>query len=97
MKLTCSLALLAALFISACTEPEPPPRRHRVATYQRTTTQTQYPAQPQPYYDNTQPPPPPPDVAASAYAPDTRTYGVNSRWLRRRALSTSLTGPTSRT
>ena len=70
MKLSCSLALLAALFISACSEPEPPPRHHHVATYQSTTTQSQYPpVQQQPYLDNTQPPAPSPDVAATQPPP----------------------------
>lgn len=65
MKSSLSLALLTVLFISACSEPEPPPRsRHHVATYQ-STTQTQYPAQQQPFADGTQPPPPP---APDAYA-----------------------------
>ncbi len=67
MKTSLSLALLTVFFVSACSEPEPPPRtRHRVATYQ-STTQTQYPVdQPQPYNDGTlQPPPPPPDQFAT--------------------------------
>jgi hypothetical protein len=62
MKSSLSLALLVVLFVSACTEPEPPPRRHRLATYQ--SPETQYPVQ-QPYGDGTQPPPPAPDAAAN--------------------------------
>lgn len=52
MKHSIALALFTALFISACSEPEPPPRSHRVATYQSSTTQTQYPAQQQPFDPN---------------------------------------------
>ncbi|MEO6872057.1 MAG: hypothetical protein ABI233_07535 [Chthoniobacterales bacterium] len=80
MKTSTALALLTALFISACSEPEPPPRRHhQVATY--STTETQYPAQQQPYNPALQPTPPPqvlatpsPEVAAPA-APVSPTKG----------------------
>ncbi len=71
MKPSIALALLTALFISACSEPEPPPRRHRVATYQ-STTETQYPAVQQPFAPEAQPPPPPPDAAVTQVpAPET--------------------------
>ncbi len=67
MKPSIALALLTALFISACSEPEPPPR-HRTATY-RSTTQTQYPPVQQPFNPDAQPPPPPPDVASTQVPP----------------------------
>ncbi len=89
MKNSIALALLTALFISACSEPEPPPRHHHTATYQSssTTTQTQYPDQ-QPFDPNQpqqQPPPqatppmtgvpnPAPETAATA-APVSPTKG----------------------
>jgi hypothetical protein len=58
MKSSLSFALFTVLFISACSEPEPPPRRHRFANYP--PPQTQYPPD-QPYANGTQQPPPPPD------------------------------------
>lgn len=64
MKPSIALALLTALFISACSEPEPPRSRHRVATYQ-STTETQYPGVQQPFSPGAQPPPPPPDIAST--------------------------------
>jgi hypothetical protein len=70
MKQSISLALLTALFVTACTEPEPPPRRQRAATYQQ-APETQYPAQ-QPFDQGAPPPvvaatpPPPPETAATA-------------------------------
>ncbi len=64
MKPPLALALVTALFISACSEPEPPPPRHHTATYQTSTTQTQYPAQQPPLNPEAQPPPPPPDALA---------------------------------
>lgn len=67
MKASIALALATVLFISACTEPEPPPRRHRVATYQ--STETQYPVQ-QPFDPNAQPPPPPQQLAQPTPAPE---------------------------
>ena len=67
MKTSISLALFTALFISACTEPPPPPR-HRVATYQ--STETQYPVE-QPFNPQTQPPPPPPDMTQVTPGPET--------------------------
>lgn len=73
MKLSCSLALLAALFISACSEPEPPPPRHHIAPYPSTPTQSQYPVQQQPYYDNTQSPAPSPGMTATQPSPAPET------------------------
>ncbi len=70
MKPTLSLALLTVLFISACSEPEPPPRRHRVATYQ--SSETQYPAQQQPFSPN-QPPTPPPNAYPTQPTPPPQT------------------------
>ena len=80
MKTSILLALFTAIFISACTEPEPPPRRTRTATYQTTTTETQYPPVQQPFdpsmqptpppdYAATQPPPPEPAATAAPVAP----------------------------
>jgi hypothetical protein len=73
MKLPLSFALLTAIFVAACSEPEPPPPRHRVATYQQ-TQETQYPPVQQPFDQGAPPPPPgpPPDVAATQVpAPET--------------------------
>ncbi|MEO5754551.1 MAG: hypothetical protein ABIR38_07585 [Chthoniobacterales bacterium] len=79
MKSSISLALLTALFITACSEPEPPPRRP-VATYQ-TGPVTQYPPVQQPFDQELQPTPPPsyavtppPEPAATA-APVSPTRG----------------------
>jgi hypothetical protein len=68
MKPSISLALFTALFITACTEPEPPPRRQRAATYQP-APETQYPPVQQPFDQGAQPTPPPPDYAATQVPP----------------------------
>jgi hypothetical protein len=60
MKLQLSLALLTALILSSCTEPEPPIRRHQSANFPG-SAETQYPPQQQPFDGSA--PPPPPDVA----------------------------------
>lgn len=68
MKPSFSLAILTALFITACTEPEPlPPPRRPAATYQ-TSPDAQYPPPvQQPFNPAVQPtPPPPPDAAVTA-------------------------------
>ena len=65
MKPSISLALFTALFISACSEPEPPPRRHRAATYPADHCETQYPPVQQPF-DPARSRPPPPDYGATA-------------------------------
>ncbi len=76
MKKSISLALFTALFIAACAEPVPPPRRHRTATYQtgpQTGPETQYPPVQQPF-DPAAPPlqtPPPPDYSTQPPAPET--------------------------
>ena len=70
MKRSISLALLTSLFVSACSEPEPPPR-HPPSTY-HPVPETQY--TPQPFEQATPTPPsdlagtptPPPDEAATA-------------------------------
>jgi hypothetical protein len=80
MKQSISLALLTALFVTACTEPEPPPRHSRATTYQQ-APETQYPTQ-QPFNQGAPPappdvtatPPPPPETAATA-APVKPTKG----------------------
>ena len=71
MKTTLALALLTVLFISACSEPEPPPtRHHRVSTYQSTTTQSQLPPQQQPFDASGQPlQQPPPDAVITQTQP----------------------------
>jgi hypothetical protein len=52
MKFTLSLALLAALLISSCSDVEEPPRRvHRVARYPQEVRQ-EYPPQQQPFNPN---------------------------------------------
>ena len=67
MKLSTSLALFTALFIAACSEPEPPPR-HAPATYE--AAPQQYPPVQQPY----QPAPSPtPDVATAPTTPSPET------------------------
>ena len=79
MKRSISLALFTTLFVAACSEPEPPPRRSRATTYQP-APETQYP--PQPFPQVTPTPPPdfaapqtsPPDTAATA-APVRQTKG----------------------
>ena len=69
MKPSISLALFTALFITACSEPEPPPRRQRAAAYQP-APETQYPPVQQPFDQGAQPtPPPPPDYAATQVPP----------------------------
>jgi hypothetical protein len=69
MKLTLSLAILSALFISACSEPAPPPPRHHVAKYPP-ASETEYPPQEQPF-DTGVPPPPPPDAYTAETTPPT--------------------------
>lgn len=66
MKLSISLALFTALFIAACSEPEPPPRRQPAATYQ--TAPPQYPPVQQPF-EQAQPSPTP--NFATTPAPET--------------------------
>jgi hypothetical protein len=69
MKSSLSLALLTALFISACSEPEPPQQSRRVARYQP-PPEAEYPPVEQPFNPATQPPAPtPPDVAATQSSP----------------------------
>ena len=71
MKQSLSLALLTALFISACREPEPPPPSRHVARYQP-APEAQYPPVEQPFNPANQPPPPPPEVATQpSPAPET--------------------------
>jgi hypothetical protein len=62
MKHSISLALVTTLFITACSEPEPPPRRQRATTYQP-APETQYPPVQQPFDQGAQPTPPPPYAA----------------------------------
>jgi hypothetical protein len=59
MKHSTSLALVTFLFITACSEPEPPPRRQRPAAYQP-APEAQYPPVQQPFDQAAQPTPPPP-------------------------------------
>jgi hypothetical protein len=63
-----SFALLTALFISACSEPEPPPQSRRVGRYQA-APETEYPPVEQPFNPGVQPPPPPPDATMTAPPP----------------------------
>ncbi len=72
MKPLISLALFTALFITACSEPEPPPRRQRAATYPPPSTETQYPPVQQPF-DPAAQPAPPPDYAATQVPPPQTT------------------------
>jgi hypothetical protein len=71
MKSSISLALLTALFITACSEPEPPPVRQRAATYQP-APETPYPPVQQPFEPAAQPTPPP-DTAATQVPPPLNT------------------------
>lgn len=68
MKLWLSLALLTALFISACTEDQPPPRDHRAARYPAAETTAESPPTQQPFNPNA-PPPENADANAPALAP----------------------------
>ncbi len=69
MKLWLSLALLIAVFVSACTEDQPPLReRNQAARYPAPETTTENPPTQQPFNPNA-PPPENPDVSASAPAP----------------------------
>jgi hypothetical protein len=68
MKPSISIALLTALLITACSEPEPPPRRQAAATYQP-APEPQYPPVQQPFDQAAQPTPPPPDSAATQSPP----------------------------
>ena len=72
MKQSLSLALLTALFISACSEPQPPPQSRRVARYQP-APEAQYPPPEQPFNPGQQPPPPPPDMTATQPPPAPET------------------------
>ncbi len=70
MKPSISLALLTALFITACSEPEPPPPRRQAATYS-STSQTQYPPVQQPFDPMATPTPPPDYLATQTPPPET--------------------------
>lgn len=71
MKPSISLALFTALFITACSEPEPPPRRTRASTYPPASTETQYPPVQQPFEPALQPTPPPDYAATQVPPPET--------------------------
>jgi hypothetical protein len=77
MKFSLSLALLTALFVSSCTDYEPPPRpRHPPAKYPP-PPQAEYPPGQQPFDPNNPPPentahqnpPPPPEATAAPVKP----------------------------
>jgi hypothetical protein len=68
MKPSISIALLTALLITACSEPEPPPRRQAAATYPA-APEPQYPPVQQPFDQAAQATPPPPDSAATQVPP----------------------------
>ena len=72
MKSSLSLALVTALFISACSEPEPPPPRHRGAKYPP-PPETEYQPVEQPFNQGVQPPPPPPPNTAATEVPAPET------------------------
>ena len=69
MKFSLSIAFLALFAFTACEIDEPPARntRNRPAPRYPNPEQTQYPAQPQPFQDDTMQPPstPPTDVAVT--------------------------------
>ncbi|HST31583.1 MAG TPA: hypothetical protein VLK27_12185 [Chthoniobacterales bacterium] len=68
MKLWLSLALLTALFISACTEDQPPPRERRAARYPAPENTPDNPPTQQPFNPNA-PPPENADAGGSTAAP----------------------------
>jgi hypothetical protein len=70
MKPSISLALFTALFITACSEPEPPPPTHHTATYP--PAQTQYTPVQQPF-DPAATPTPPADYLATQPTPPPQT------------------------
>lgn len=65
MNKSISLALFTALFVAACSEPEPPPRRQRATTY--SAPEAEYPPAQQPFQQPT--PTPPPDYIAAQPSP----------------------------
>jgi hypothetical protein len=74
MKKTIPLALFTALFVAACSEPEPPPPRNRPA-YQ--PPPDAYPPVQQPFQPPTPTPPPPDYMAQPSPTPETAaTAGV---------------------
>ena len=76
MKFPLSLALLSALFISACTDYDEPPVRkpRRPATYPPTTP-AEYPPGVQPFDPNN--PPPPPSFVQPPPAPEPTAAPLN--------------------
>ena len=70
MKPSILLALFTGLFITACSEPEPPPPRRQAASYS-TAPQTQYPPVQQPFEQGVQPTPPPDYAATQVPPPET--------------------------
>ena len=75
MKKSISLALFTALFVAACSEPEPPPRRQHAAAY--SAPQAEYPPVQQPFQQPT-PTPTPPDYtpAQPSPSPEAATAGT---------------------
>jgi hypothetical protein len=80
MKFSLSLALLAAVIISACTDYEEPPQRvrHPVARYPAEGREP-YPATQQPFNPNAPPPENPPREEASPTPPPPATTGKVAR------------------
>jgi hypothetical protein len=80
MKFSLSLALLAAVIISACTDYEEPPQRvrHPVARYPAEGRDA-YPATQQPFNPNAPPPENPPREEASPTPPPPATTGKVAR------------------
>ncbi len=78
MKFSLSIGLLSVFALSACEIDEPPPRRNnRPAPKYPQQTQSQYPAQPQPFQDGTQTTTTT-TTQPSAPAPATETASENS-------------------
>ena len=71
MKFSLSLALLTALFVSACTDEEPPSQRARQHAAKYPVEGQEYPATQQPFNPNAGPPPEnaPREEASAAPAP----------------------------
>jgi hypothetical protein len=71
MKFSLSLALLTALFATACTDEQPPPQRARQRAAKYPAEGQEYPATQQPFNPNAGPPPEnaPREEASAAPAP----------------------------
>ena len=74
MKQSISLALFTALFVAACSEPEPPPRRQHAASYSA-RSEAQYPPVQQPFEQSATPTPTPESLRQPRRTGDAATAG----------------------